>query len=96
MAKKRGALNQSRALRVMSGEDRDVVAHALRAAANVGVPPYRAVVAARNLIYSTRLRGAKRLGRPTISVGNLTAGGTGKTPMAVSYTHLTLPTIYSV
>ena len=83
MAKKRRVLNQARMLRVMSGEDRDVVAHALRAAANVGVPPYRAVVAARNLMYGTRLRGAKRLGRPTISVGNLTAGGTGKTPMVI-------------
>ena len=84
MAKQRRALlPQTRILRIMSGEDRDWTAHVLRTAANAGVPPYRAAVAARNLLYATRLRGAKRLGLPTISVGNLTAGGTGKTPMVI-------------
>lgn len=67
----------------MSGEDRDWKAQGIRALANVGVPPYRTAVGARNLMYATRLRGAKPLGRPTISVGNLTAGGTGKTPMVI-------------
>ena len=67
----------------MSGEDRDWRAHALRGVANLGVLPYRLGVAARNLLYAARLRAAKDLGLPTISVGNLTAGGTGKTPMVI-------------
>lgn len=44
---------------------------------------YRAAVAARNATFDWRLRPAHSLGRRTISVGNLTVGGTGKTPMVI-------------
>ncbi|MBW1751025.1 MAG: tetraacyldisaccharide 4'-kinase [Deltaproteobacteria bacterium] len=44
---------------------------------------YTTVVRARNRVYSSGRKKPKRLPCPVVSVGNLTVGGTGKTPMVM-------------
>jgi tetraacyldisaccharide 4'-kinase len=45
--------------------------------------PYEWGVRIRTLLYSINLRKTKRLACPVISVGNITVGGTGKTPLVI-------------
>lgn len=65
----------------MSGDDASVRGALTRAALAVLTPGYRAGNALRSAGFAVGLKGTRPLGRPTVSVGNLTAGGTGKTPM---------------
>lgn len=75
-----GSLEQ-RFLQIINGRARGpgpVLARGLLAAAE---PLYAAVTHLRNQLFDARLKSARRLDRPVISVGNITTGGTGKTPM---------------
>jgi len=73
--------SESRFRQVMDGSDRTNSATMLRAAASCAEPLYAAAMRLRNRMYDAGILTARPLGRPTISVGNLTTGGTGKTPI---------------
>lgn len=68
-------------LATMSGERTGPGAGLLRAGLWCASVGYRGVVGVRNGMFDAGLRSAASLGRPVISVGNITTGGTGKTPM---------------
>lgn len=67
-------------LGVISGEDRRWRASVLRAVLRGAEPAYATLMRARNALYDRGILAKHELGRAAVSVGNLTAGGTGKTP----------------
>lgn len=64
----------------MSGQERALPARLLRGAMSAAEPIYSAAVSRRNRRFDEGV-GVRRLPRQVISVGNITAGGTGKTPV---------------
>ncbi len=65
----------------ISGADRSWSAAVARAVAAAVEPGYAAAMRVRNRLYDLGLKRTHDLGRPAVSVGNLTTGGTGKTPV---------------
>jgi len=66
---------------VLSGEDRSLRASLLRGALRIAEPVYASAMRARNSLYTSGIFRSRKLPGPTVSIGNLTTGGTGKTPM---------------
>ena len=65
----------------MSGRRSGLLAAMARSGLRLAEVPYRWAVALRNHGFDTGRRKIHQLKVPVISVGNLTLGGTGKTPM---------------
>jgi len=70
-------------LEVVSGRKRGPVASFLRACLAVLSVPYGLVCRVRRTLYRTGLWRQRPLSVPVVSVGNITTGGVGKTPMVI-------------
>ena len=77
------AINQDRFKAIISGQRTDFRAGGARALLRVGSLGYGLVVRVRNALYDHHLLRSHHANAVILSVGNLTTGGTGKTPLVV-------------
>jgi len=66
---------------IMSGSAKGLKPALLRSALSVAAPFYAGAMRLRNAAYDAGAFRSHDLGRPTIAFGNITTGGTGKTPL---------------
>lgn len=76
-------MDQSSLRRVISGEDGSLRASVLRGLLCFLSYIYSGLIRIRNLLYDSGLLKAGHCGGFVISIGNITAGGTGKTPLVI-------------
>ncbi len=68
---------------ILRGHRNDLLAQSIRRFAKLGSWGYAAGVKGRELAYKNGWLETKRFPQPTICVGNITTGGTGKTPLVL-------------
>lgn len=71
-------------LDLVSERKRGLTSDLLRVLLGIAVIPYGAAVILRNVYYDLYKKAARKAALPVISIGNITTGGTGKTPVTAA------------
>lgn len=77
------AMNQEALRKLISGQRVGIMPTLLRFFLSLAAVCYSAAVRVRNLLYSIGLLKAHRADAAVLSIGNITVGGTGKTPLVI-------------